>query len=146
MEEPSADIEAIRRAFERFPRIHADGEIKLYLQDFHPEVEWVPLMAVLEGRVYHGHRGIQRWIEDLRRDWEVFDPQLEEIRPLGGGHYLLLGHWDARARGSGIELGKTQPASWLIHMSESKIDRLQTFTNREEALEAAESLRSEPPA
>jgi ketosteroid isomerase-like protein len=143
MDEHSADeIAAVRRAFDRFPRLEEGGGIGLYLEDFHSDVEWVPLMAVLEGRVYRGHEGIKRWIEDLRRDWEVFLPRLEEVRPLGDGHYLLLGHWEARARGSGIDLGETQAASWLIHMRDGKIDRLQTFTIREEALEAADRLRS----
>ena len=146
MGEPWADeLGAIRRAFERFPKILAGGDVELYLEDLHPEVEWVPIMALLEGRIYRGHDGVREWIEDLRHDWEVFVPVLEEIRPLGGGHFLLFGHWQARGRGSGVDLAGTQPATWLVHMRDGRVDRLQTFTKREEALKAAESLLPEPP-
>jgi ketosteroid isomerase-like protein len=135
----AAELEAIRSVYGDFPDAFA-GNDEAYLAHFDPDVEWVPLMAVLEGRVYRGHAGIRKWFQDLRRDWEVFTPVPEEIHVLGDGNFLILGHWDARARGSGVELRK-QPAAWLQHRREGRIDRLQTFTDQEEALKAADSLR-----
>ena len=145
MDEPWADeLAAIRRAFDQFPRVFAGEDLEPYLESIHPDVEWVPMMAVLEGHVYRGHEGIRQWFEDLRRDWEVFTPVIEEIRPLGDAHFLGLGHWKARGRGSGVDLAGTQPATWLLHARDGRIDRLQTFTDRDEGLKAAESLRSDP--
>jgi ketosteroid isomerase-like protein len=138
------DLEAIRRAYRDFPKAFA-GDLDSYLAEVDPDVEWVPIMAALEGRVYRGHEGVRRWLEDLRRDWEVFTPIAEEIRILGNDHYLVLGHWRARGRGSGIELDD-QPAAWLMHRKDGRTDRLQTFTDRDEALKAAESLPSSQPA
>jgi ketosteroid isomerase-like protein len=135
-----SEVEAIRRAYADFPKAFA-GDVDDYLAAFDPDVEWVPIMAVLEGRVYRGHQGIRRWFEDLRRDWEVFTPVPEEIRILGDGNFLVLGHWSARARGSGIELDD-QPAAWLLHRKDGRTDRLQTFTDQGEALKAAERLQA----
>jgi ketosteroid isomerase-like protein len=91
-------------------------------------------LAVLEGRVYRGHAGVREWIERLSEDWDVFEANQEEFR-LVGDRVLVLGHWHARARGSGIELG-TQPASWVVDVQDGKVARLQTYTDRKEALEA----------
>jgi ketosteroid isomerase-like protein len=137
----SEDIKAIRRTWEAWGTAFS-GEDDAFMQGIARDVEWVPLMAVLEGRVFHGHEGLRRWFEDLRRDWAVFDPIFEEFRDLGDGQYLVLGHWRARARSSGVEL--KQPASWLMRMRGGKVARLRTFTNRKEALEVAERLRSTP--
>ena len=78
---------------------------------------------------------MRRWVEDLGHDWEVFETHQEEFLP-AGDRVLVLGHWHARARGSRVEL-KGQPASWVIDLRDGKVARLQTFTDRVEALEAA---------
>jgi ketosteroid isomerase-like protein len=137
----SEEIEAIRRAYDSFEAAFSGRDVEAFLEQIDEDVEWVPIMAALEGRVYHGHDGVRRWFEDLRRDWEVFDSKPEEIRDLGDGHFLVLGHWLARGRGSGVELS-SQPASWLMKFREGKVVRLQTFTTREEALKATERMGS----
>jgi ketosteroid isomerase-like protein len=137
----AAEIESIRRAYESFPDAFAGNEEK-YLHLFSPDVEWVPIMAALEGRVYRGHEGMRQWFADLRRDWEIFTPVVEEIHVLGDDNFLVLGHWRARGRVSGIELND-QPAAWLLHRKDGRTDRLQTFTDQDEGLKAAERLRVE---
>jgi ketosteroid isomerase-like protein len=137
----SEDIEAIRRIWDAWDVAFA-GEDDAFLAGLSPEVEWVPLLAVLEGRVYRGHDGVREWLEELRHAWEVFEPIMEEFQDLGDGRYLVLGRWRVRARTSGVEL-QTQPASWLIQVRERKVARLQTFTNRQEALEVADRLRAD---
>jgi ketosteroid isomerase-like protein len=132
------EVEAVRRLYDDFLAAF-EGDVDSYLEQLAPDVEWVPMMAVLEGETYRGHDAMRRWFEDLRRDWETFTPVAEEIRVLGDGHFLVLGHWRVRARGSGIEL-HDRPGAWLIHRKDGKTDRLQTFTIREEALRAAEDL------
>jgi ketosteroid isomerase-like protein len=94
----------------------------------YPEVEWIPTMAVLEGRVYHGHDGVRRWIEDLGADWELFEQYTEEVYDLGD-RVLVLGGWRTR----GVE-GVNRPA-WLYHFRQGKIVRLETYIDRAEALE-----------
>ena len=147
MGEPWAEeLTAIRRAFSLFPETFAGGPLEPYLESIHPDVEWVPVLAALEGRVYRGHEGLRQWFADLRDDWEVFIPVLEEVRPLGDGYFLGLGLWEARGRVSGVDLGGKQAATWLLHTRDGRIDRLQTFTDRDEGLKAAERLLAGPPA
>jgi uncharacterized protein len=99
-----------------------------------PDVEWVPLLAVLEGRVYRGHEEVRQWIEDLATDWEFFEVYYDELHDLGD-QVLALGGWRGRGRASGVDLGD-RPATWLLDLRDGKVARLRTFTDRAEAIEA----------
>ena|SRR5215213_4818910 len=118
-------IKGLHRAFNR-----RDMAGLLALLD--PDVEWVPVLAVLEGRVYHGHEDVRRWVEDLASDWESFEVFYEEMRELGD-RVLVFGYWRARGRASGGM--SEQPGTWLYEIKSGKVVRLKTFTNRAEALE-----------
>jgi ketosteroid isomerase-like protein len=124
------NVEIVRRAFEAFNRRDMTG----FLELLDPDVEWVPILAVLEGRVYRGHKEVQRWIEDLDPDWEFFEVYYEELRDLGD-RVLIFGHWRARGRASGVE--SEQPGTWLYEMKGGKVVRMHTFTDRDEGLKAA---------
>jgi ketosteroid isomerase-like protein len=129
------NVEIARRSFEAFNRAFTEGADDLYaLLD--PEVEWIPATAILEGRSYHGHEGVRRWIEDMKRDWEDFEPRPEEFLDLGDDRVLALGSWHARGRGGDVPLDFPH-AAWLAQYREGKLVRMQTFTERQEALEAA---------
>ena len=140
----SAEIEQIMAMYGLVETALSGEDVESYIAQCTEDVEFIPIMALLEGRVYRGHDGVRQWLEDLRYDWEMFKPIPDSVEALGGGHFLVLGRWDARARGSGVEL-EGQPAAWLMHRRDGKVARLQTFTNREEALEAAERIRSAAP-
>jgi ketosteroid isomerase-like protein len=125
------NLEVVRRMSETFTRRAFDE----FLETLAPDVEWVPIMAALEGRVYRGHSGVRQWIEDLATDWEIFETYQEELRPIGN-RVLVFGRWHARARASRVELDGQQ-ATWLIELKGGRITRLQTYTDRVEALQAA---------
>jgi ketosteroid isomerase-like protein len=112
------------------------GEIEAGLAEcIDPDVEWIPIMAVLEGRTYHGHEGVREWAENLFRDWELFEIHVEEVRDLGGDRALALGSWTARGRASRLEFAR--PAAWLLDFADRRIARLQSFTAQEEAARVA---------
>jgi ketosteroid isomerase-like protein len=125
------NVDIARRTFPAFNRGDVDG----FLECIDPDVEWIPIMAALEGRVYRGHEGVRRWMEDLKTDWEVFEVHPEKFHDLGD-QVLVLGRWRARARGSGVEL-EDRPGTWLLTMRDRKVVWMQTYTDRAEALEAA---------
>jgi ketosteroid isomerase-like protein len=128
-------VEIARRAFEAFNRTFAEGTDDLYaLLD--PDVEFIPIMALLEGITYKGHEGVRQWIEDVRQDWADFEPRPEHFLDLGDDRVLVLGSWRARGRGGDVLLDIPQ-AAWLTQYRKGKLVRLQTFTEREKALEAA---------
>jgi ketosteroid isomerase-like protein len=124
------NVEIVRRVFDAFNRRNIDA----FLGALDPDVEWIPIMAALEGRVYRGHEGTRRWIEDLTADWEFFEPRFEEFRDLGD-RVVVFGHWRARGRASGVEL-ENQPGTWLYEVKDGKVVLMRTFTDRAEALEA----------
>jgi ketosteroid isomerase-like protein len=123
------NLEVVERLFRAFNR----RDMPAFLDLLDPDVEWVPILAILEGRVYRGHVEVQQWVEDLAVDWEFFEVHYEELRDLGD-RVLIFGHWRARGRASGVE--SEQPATWLYDIKADKVVRLQTFTDRAEALEA----------
>jgi ketosteroid isomerase-like protein len=125
------NVETVRGLFPAFNR----RDITALLGCLDPDVEWVPIMAVLEGRVYRGHEGVKRWIEHLDEYWELFEVDAEEFRDLGD-RVLALGRWRARGRAGGVGLDN-EPGTWLLHFKAGKVGRLQTFTDRDEGLKAA---------
>jgi ketosteroid isomerase-like protein len=124
-------LEIPRRLIDAYNR----GDIPSFLELLDPDVEWIPIMAALEGRVYRGREDVRRWLEDIARDWEYFEPCYEEYRDLGD-QVLILGRWRARGRASGVEL-ENQPATWLYEIKGGRAVRMRTFTDRTEAFEAA---------
>jgi ketosteroid isomerase-like protein len=125
------NVEIVERLAPTFNQRDVGGFLDLLA----PDVEWVPILAVLEGRVYRGHEEVRQWIEDLATDWEFFEIYYDELQDLGD-QVLALGGWRGRGRASGVELGD-QPATWLLDLEDGRIVRLQTFTHREEAMAAA---------
>jgi uncharacterized protein len=125
------NVETVRRLFPAFNR----RDIDALLEPLDPHVEWVPIMAALEGRVYRGHEGVRRWIEDLDEYWELFEVDSQELIDLGD-RVLVLGCWRARGRVSGVGLDN-EPGTWLLHFKAAKVVRMQTYTDRAEGLKAA---------
>lgn len=126
----------ISELFRRWAEYWNRGDLDTGLREcIHPEVEWVPFTASLEGTAYQGHEGIRRWTENLFRDLEVFEVHVDEVRDLGEDRALVTGSWRARGRGSGVELG-LQQAAWLTEFRQGRIVRMRTFTDRADALQA----------
>jgi ketosteroid isomerase-like protein len=129
------NVEIIRLAFEAFNRTFNEGTPD-YWELLDPEVEWVPMSALLDQTRYHGHDGVRQWMEEMKRDWTSYEVRPERHLDLGDDRVLTLGTWRARGRGSGLLLD-FQQATWLHELRQGKVVRLQTFTERQKALEAA---------
>jgi ketosteroid isomerase-like protein len=122
--------ERIREGIAAFNR----GDIDGMLAPIHPEVEFQPLRAVLDGTVYEGHEGFRRWLADMAEDWEDFRLELIEIRDLGEGRLLVEAALHARARTSGVEM--EGPAVWLCDLRDGLIARLRFYKDAATAMEA----------
>jgi ketosteroid isomerase-like protein len=129
------NVEIARRLHVEFNRTFNEGKADLF-DHLDPDVEWIPMTSVLEGIHFRGHDGVRQWLEDMKRDWEVFETRPVEFHDLGDDRVLSLGTWRAIGRGSGVELSFEQ-AAWLGHYRDGKLFRLETFTERERAFEAA---------
>jgi ketosteroid isomerase-like protein len=128
-------IEIARRSSEASNRTFREGTPDLY-ELLDPDVEWVPMSALLERTGYHGHGGVRQWFEIMRRDWTSFEVRPERFVDLDDDRVLTLGGWRAQGRRGDVLLDFPQ-AAWLLQYRKGKILRLQTFTERKKALEAA---------
>jgi ketosteroid isomerase-like protein len=138
---PDEALEVARRAFEAFNRTFNEGTPDLF-RVLDPEIEWIPVLAVLEGRAYHGTEEVRGWLEDLKEYWTAFEVRPEQFRDLGDDRVLVLGAWRAQGRRGQVPLDFPQ-AAWLMHIRNGRLLRLQAFTDRREALEAAGLRESE---
>jgi ketosteroid isomerase-like protein len=129
------NVEIARQLSEAFNRAYAEGATELY-ELLDPDIEWVPIKAILEGTTYRGHEGVRQWIEELKRDWAAFETRPEQFRDLDGDRVLALGSWRARGRGGEVLLDIPQGA-WLVQFRNGKVVRMETFTEREKALDVA---------
>jgi ketosteroid isomerase-like protein len=124
---PEANSELLRQWFAATAR----RDLPRLLEIASPEIEYVPIMAAFEGRVYRGHEGIEAWLEELYEYWEIFEPVGQEFHERDDT-VIALGCWRARGRASGAELDN-EPATWVVEFRDHKMTRLQTYTSREEA-------------
>jgi ketosteroid isomerase-like protein len=124
-------------------RVSADAfnrrDMPAFLDLIDPDVEWVPLNAVLEGDVYRGHEGIRRFMVDIDKDIENMQLRVEDVFEVGE-HVVLYAAIVGRGRGSGmdLELG----VGWVIRVRNGRVDYLRAFPERADAMKAAEDARA----
>ena len=129
------NIENARKAFESMQQTLAGGTADL-LEWVAPDVEWLTLATIMEGTRYNGHDGVRQWLQDVKRDWAVWQAGTDEFLDLGDGRVLVLGSWHARSHRGENALDIPQ-AAWLLTLREGKVRRLETFTERRKARAAA---------
>ena len=130
-----ADFEVIRQAWATF----SNGDIEGMLDELDPEIEFVPFGAMMEGKSYRGHDGVRDWFRrEIEANWTEFQTIPEDFRRVDN-KILVFGQWIARGRTSGVHLHVA--ATWVVEVHDGKITRWQTYTDRDEALEA---LRRRP--
>ena len=132
--------ELIRHWLDAFNR--RDSEAMIALQ--HPEIEFVPITGMLEGRTYRTPDETREFIRSLELDWECFVCNPETFYE-EGDQALALGTWTARGRGSGVELND-HPGAWLITVRDGLVYRWRTHTDVAEALSDMGVSEAELPA
>jgi ketosteroid isomerase-like protein len=128
------NVEIARMAFDAVEPTFAGAAPGLF-QWLDPEVEWLTLAAIIEGTHYHGHDGVRDWIEDVKRDWPLWEIKTDEFLDVDDDRVLVFGSWHAQGHHGGAALD-IQGAAWLLEFSEGRIRRLETFTERSKAREA----------
>jgi ketosteroid isomerase-like protein len=130
-----SDVDVVRAAVDCFNR----RAMNAFLELIDPDVEWVPLNAVLEGDVYRGHAGIERFMGDVNKDIENMQLRLEDVFEVGENvvlHAAIVG----RGRGSGMDL--EFPVGWVIRVRDGRVDYLRAYPERTDALKAAEEAQA----
>jgi uncharacterized protein len=122
------NVEVVRRAWERWNAGDLDSLVELII----PETEFIPLRSQLEGVSYRGPEGMRQFARDAAEEWEFLRVSPAEFRDLGD-RVLLLGHFDARGRGSGMDI--RFPVGWVMQLRDGKIIHIRTYSDPQEALE-----------
>jgi ketosteroid isomerase-like protein len=127
---PDSDIDVLRRGYDAFNRRDLEGLVAF----FHPDSTWIPSSSAWgAGRVYSGHAGVARLLEDMEREWQEFQSVPEEFRQIGD-FVLVNGHVRAVPKGGGPEIRSA--TAWIWEMRDGKCLRLQAYTEPDRALEA----------
>ncbi len=101
------------------------------------DFEFVPYLAsLIETNVYRGHDGLSRYFDDARTAWKELRVRQAEVRELSGDRTISFGDLHAQGRASGLEVDV--PLAWVGEWRNGKLVRLVTYTNRDDALAAAE--------
>lgn len=111
-------------------------DVPALLELIHPDVEWVPLRAVLEGDVYRGHEGIHRFIAHMDEDIADMQIRVDDVLQVGR-NVVVYGAILGRGRGSGMDL--ELPIGWVMRVREDRVDYLRAYTDRDDALKAAQA-------
>ena len=110
------------------------GDIEPLLETSHPEIEWYPFSAQVEGDVaYQGHEGVRQWWANLTATFEEFEAGIDEVRDQGEV-VLALGNLRARFR-SGITLDTE--VGWVFRFRNGLAVWGRAYQSHAEALEAA---------
>lgn len=120
----------IKRSLEAFNNRDAEGLIALQ----HPESEFVPVTAALEGTVYRSPEETRDFVRSLDLDWEIYQAIPETFYEVDD-RALALGTVHARGRGSQVEMSG-QRFGWFIATRDGLIYRWRTHTDIGEALNA----------
>lgn len=126
------DVETIQNGVAALNR----GDVDALAATLAPDVELVPLRAVLDGSVYRGHEGLRRWVDDMSEDWSEFELTLQGLRELRPGCVLVEATIRLRGRSSGVAVDS--PGAWLCDMRAAKVARIRFYADQEAALAAAE--------
>jgi ketosteroid isomerase-like protein len=124
------NVELFLKAVDGYNR----GDIGPLLETSHPEAEWYPLTAQVEGdEAYRGHESMKQWWANVDAAFEEFEASVEELRDLGDD-VLALGHLHARFR-SGVPLDTE--IGWLTRYRDGLAVWGRSYQSHAEALEAA---------
>ena len=97
----------------RFVDAYNSRQLEAQIELFDPEIELVPLRAVLEDTVYRGHDGIRRFARDLAESWSEAHVELLELEARGE-QAVSIGRLTLKGRSSGAVTEVTGAAAWSM--------------------------------
>ena len=128
---PQTKAEVVLAIFDTLRR--DDIEAGLALVD--PEVEFIPLSANVEGRIYRGHDGVRKWDRERKETWDL-EFEFFEFTEVGDA---LLIRGSIRATGKSSGAAVDTPVWWVMEFRNGKVRRVDTFTDAERARAVAET-------
>jgi ketosteroid isomerase-like protein len=125
----SANVDLVRSIYTAWER----GELSS-TKELHPEIEYVLADGPSPGR-WKGLAGMAEANRDWLSAWEDVRQEADEYRELDDERVLVLYHYSARGKKSGLELGHIRSeGTALFHIRAGKVIRIVHYFDRERAL------------
>lgn len=123
--------ELIARAFGAFNRRDETALLSLC----HPEIEWIPMRASIQGRVYQGHLGVRDALADVGEEFEELRNYPRHYTEVAPGRVVVSGRVVAKEREGGLRVDI--PGAWLGEVRDGKVAYMRAFPDEQSALRAA---------
>jgi uncharacterized protein len=125
------NVELIRRGYESWAEAR-----ELIFDMLDPEIEWIgPREFPDLSAPHYGHDGVRRYFEKLTEAIEDYRMVPEEFIDAGEDQVLVFSREGGRGRGSGAPV-ETNPTAHLWTIRDGKAVRMQSYWERNDALEA----------
>ena len=137
MTDPMSPIEAVRRTWDTVEHQDRAGLRALAAEAVHPDCEWTPLLAGVDGRTYHGPDGMVAFFSE----WlDAFAPRYEnrEFEQLSDDVVLARCRLSIQSRETGVEMERE--IAVLAQFEDGLLRRGRVYDSREEAVDAAKGL------
>jgi ketosteroid isomerase-like protein len=125
------NVETLRRGYRAFTR----GDVAAVTHLVAPDVEWGATAFPGIERVYRGHDGMQRWMDDIRSAWAMFEVTLDAVVH-DGGDLVVVGE-RVRGRGRESDVAVEMDVFSTYWFEAGRLRKRSTFTDTKGALEAA---------
>lgn len=99
-----------------------------------PDFEWSPSMVAIEGEMFHGRAGIEKYMAQLQGAWERFQIHIGRFRETEDG-VVMLGRLEALGKTSGVPVDSS--LGMVFDLRDGSISRVRGFLDHSEALRAA---------
>jgi ketosteroid isomerase-like protein len=128
------NVELVRRAYDAFGARNIEGLLDLV----HPEVDWVPITALVAGgQRYQGRYGVGEWYRFVTVNWADYRQQPTELRGVGD-YVLALGTVLTQTRAD--EPHEELLAGWIWRIEEGLIVSMHAYLDQRKALDALKEL------
>jgi ketosteroid isomerase-like protein len=107
------------------------GDAKAAVAVCHPRIEFDSMLDI-SGRLYTGHQGIRRYLDDVASAWDEWRVEVERITEGPDGRVLIVMTMHARGKGSGVSLAECTAHIWTL--AGGKLLRNEPFRGPELAL------------
>jgi ketosteroid isomerase-like protein len=119
----------VRRIYDEFDRGGAGLEALL-----HPDFQLRMETVFIDGKVYKGVRGFQRWRGEMEEMFEENSFQPEGLRSVADGRWVVLGRLQIKQKVSGDELDV--PLAHVLEQRDRKVATVTVYSEISAALEA----------
>jgi ketosteroid isomerase-like protein len=125
------NVEIAKNAIDAFNGTDIDAFTALTTPDF----EWSPSMVAIEGEIFRGREGIEKYFGSLNDAWERFHILRDGFRDVPDHLVIMLGRLEGRGKASGVQI--VESLGMVFDFRDGEISRIRGFLDHGEALRAA---------